>query len=1096
MRSKLLNSKVIFSVLLAAGMVLEPFAVYADANINGADDAAFTCSSAVNVMDCINQTQSPSVQQQSAGNLKTAIPVSSQTFGFTGPVSFNVRYDQDLSWILDAGYAQSFGNRAAVALKASAGQNELRGNGTIGFAISPKQQIKFTYEYLTQNLPFDYAAGTVNEWVSQNAYGAAYRYMLGNSILQGVELSGSYTKANSKDLSEINLKDSEQIDQRRIAGGQQKNGLASVILTPFKNTILKVGAGYSASSFDTQWASNQAQSTIAYNVEATHLLTPKTLISTSVNNTSTNRAHTVKVSRILPGNIEGNISGQYNVSHVEGIESNASVTAGLSYPAPKTYSNMFAGGIGDLKAWVSQPVIYNNRVLAIAEEQLLSTSISASTSSIPLATVGAGAVLNPVDLKPYFTFNPKTFSRIDYTIGSIIKKNDPTVTFQPSYLNLQLVPSASDSYDATLQSSSGGMPASAMQPGQYTLTVNASGIRNGVQVGAAKITMDINVTSNPALPAPSWKANSSLTPGIVGSPYPGTDLLTLVTDNSGLPSPGDQYTFNIQDNPSWITLDSPNGHTLIANNNQKIPPLAANPTPIKIKVTSRVSGRDITGGKPDPQGYSTFNISISNTGTAPVWKNDADTLPNPVLSQDYATKNPSFSLSQYVAKSGTESTTMDYACVSPKSCLTSNQLQPLPVNGMWLNRANGVVSGTPSDPNQLNLANTFQVTVTNSAQIASNPPHNFTMTLSTNDSLKAPTWVTGKTTYPTAYVKQTYSADLNGYFQSQNSPDEKLTYVLKSNDPTCDWLGIASDGHTLANKNGAVPSVAITDCKIAITATSTWSNKSYTQDKIPLPVSGEAPVWNPDKKVLPAVTYGKTVNPEIDLKPLVTDNIPGDTFKFSIVPVNGNKLPSGLTLDSSGTIKGQPNTINEIDSSGTGANPITVTIRATSNSKDNYYADNDLKIDVLPNGSLLWNVTYKSMPMGYVSQPYVDTAHPSLDLNTVIGSDITDGGGGKDSLYNYDPKSLSFNSCNGNTFALTQTGILTGNPISPTTTCTISFKVSSKATGTSKSATSLPITIMQDILWNTSQLWTGKGHAVPRYMDNAAGGFDDGSHFR
>ena len=200
MRSKLLNSKLILSVLLAAGMVLEPFAVFADANINGADDAAFTCSSAINVMDCINQTQSPSVQQQSVGNLKTAIPVSNQTFGFTGPVSFNVRYDQDLSWILDAGYAQSFGNRAAVALKASAGQNELRGNGTIGFALSPKQQIKFTYEYLTQNLPFDYAAGTVNEWVSQNAYGAAYRYMLGNSILQGVELSGSYTKANSKDL--------------------------------------------------------------------------------------------------------------------------------------------------------------------------------------------------------------------------------------------------------------------------------------------------------------------------------------------------------------------------------------------------------------------------------------------------------------------------------------------------------------------------------------------------------------------------------------------------------------------------------------------------------------------------------------------------------------------------------------------------------------------------------------------------------------------------------------------------------------------------------------------------------------------------------
>ena len=108
MVSKLLNSKIIFSVLMAGAMVVEPFAVYADANINGADDAAFTCSSAINVMDCINQTQGPSVQQQSAGNLKTAIPVSNQTFGLTGPVSFNVRYDQDLSCILDAGLRPEF----------------------------------------------------------------------------------------------------------------------------------------------------------------------------------------------------------------------------------------------------------------------------------------------------------------------------------------------------------------------------------------------------------------------------------------------------------------------------------------------------------------------------------------------------------------------------------------------------------------------------------------------------------------------------------------------------------------------------------------------------------------------------------------------------------------------------------------------------------------------------------------------------------------------------------------------------------------------------------------------------------------------------
>ena len=607
-----------------------------------------------------------------------------------------------------------------------------------------------------------------------------------------------------------------------------------------------------------------------------------------------------------------------------------------------------------------------------------------------------------------------------------------------------------------------------------------------MQVGSANTTMDINVTSNPALRAPSWKDNASLTPGSVGSAYSTTDLLTLVTDNSNLPSPGDQYTFTIKNNPSWITLDSPSGHTLISNNKEKIPSSAANPTPIKIKATSLVSGNDITGGNPDKDGYSTFNIAISNTGSAPVWKNDADTLPNPVLSQEYATKN--LSLFQYVAKSGTDSTTMDYACVT---CVTSpgNPLQPLPVNGMWLNRANGIVSGAPSDPNQLNQAKTFQVTVTNSAQIPSSP-HTFTLTLSPNDTLKAPAWSPGKTTYPPAYAQQAYSADLNDYFQSQNSPNEKLTYVLNSNDPTCDWLGIASDGHTLTNKNG-IPSIPIADCKIKITATSTWSNKSFTQDKIPLTVSGEAPIWK--TKVLPDVTYGKTVSPVIDLNPLVTDNNPGETFVFSLQgKQNGtDKLPSGLILDvNSGTISGQPNKILEIDSSGKQANPITVTIRATSKNNANYWAENDLKIDVLPNGNLSWDFNPKepSMPTGTVNVPYVDTAHPSLDLNTLFKSTITG-----DILYNYNSLSVD---CNNNSFNLTTDGILTSNGPQqgklayPTTACKISFNVSSKATGTQKPATASPFTIMQDVLWNTSQLWTGKGHSVPRYMDkNSAGDY-------
>ena len=356
-------------------------------------------------------------------------------------------------------------NMPPGALKVSAGPNEYRGNGTIGFNITPKQQIKLTYEYLMQNLPFDYTAGTINEWVSQNAYGAAYRYLLGNSILQSLELSGSYTKANSKELKDVYVYDPNgnvtDVDYRRIAGGQQTTGMASVVLTPMKNTLLKVGAGYSASSFDTQWASNQATSTIAYNVEASHLVTPKTLVSASVNNTATNQAHTVKISQILPGNLEGNVTGQYNVSHVDGMANNGNVTVGLSYPAPKTYSNLFSGGIGDLKAWVQQPVIYNTRVLAIAEE--LVTKVGIQTSPMPTQNIPVNTTMTSLSTKAYFTFDPRSYDRIDYSIQSITDKNNNAVN-----VDLKIKIQNDDAYTATI-SSTDKMPACGLYPARFTI---------------------------------------------------------------------------------------------------------------------------------------------------------------------------------------------------------------------------------------------------------------------------------------------------------------------------------------------------------------------------------------------------------------------------------------------------------------------------------------------------------------------------------------------------------------------------------------------------------------------------------------------------
>ncbi len=307
------------------------------------DDAAFTCASAVNVMDCIKQTGTGTVTEANV----TSVPINSQALGFTGPLSVGIRYDNYLAWIMDVGYSQEFYNSAA-AFKLSAGLNERRANVTLGYSITPKQQIKLTYEYLAQNLPFDYASGTVNQWVNQNALGGSYRYVLDNGIVRAFELYGDYTKASSKDLSDVEMYTDNvltQINYRRIAGGTQIDTGGSVTLTPFKGTILKVGAGYSSLSFDTKWEDNDASAVLAYNAELSQLLTPKTLVSAGIGTTASGSTYTTKVSQILPWSLEGALIGQYTAT-TNDIPGSTAVTASLSYPAPKTYTNVFATGMG------------------------------------------------------------------------------------------------------------------------------------------------------------------------------------------------------------------------------------------------------------------------------------------------------------------------------------------------------------------------------------------------------------------------------------------------------------------------------------------------------------------------------------------------------------------------------------------------------------------------------------------------------------------------------------------------------------------------------------------------------------------------------
>ena len=708
-------------------------------------------------------------------------------------------------------------------------------------------------------------------------------------------------------------------DQRRIAGGQQTNGLASVILTPFKNTILKVGAGYSASSFDTQWAPNQAQSTIAYAVEATQLLTPKTLISTSVNNTSTNRAHTVKISRILPGNIEGNITGQYNVSHVDGIESNANVTAGLSYPAPKTYSNMFAGGIGDLKSWVQQPVIYNARVLAIAEEKILTAGISlkGQIPTSPMPVNDNFQQLYTIKTDEFFSYDKQVYSSMVYTIKTY-QADGKT----PATLNLQMSPL--DNYNYTITSSA-PMPINALVNGEttkYMAVITAEGKRGGQTVTTVNSSpFEVDVTQNSKMPSANWTGNTALTStspsatnyksGSLDTYVKGLDGETFtytVVEGSQQPAPTDpSYKLKISDG-KYVTAD-------------KIPNTFTGAS-VKITAISQASNNSVVIPN-TKQTEQTFTIALNKnlvlpkaTGVAP---------PGAIQGLDYpeTTLNPYLNNALYLTQTSNGQKSVDDILdftLSPKGdgndCgdwLSFEKQNP----GQYGNP--GIIYNSKPVPAPVPGKTSCNLTFSVHSNLA-NADTTITLPVSLRTpDYKQPTWVPNKN-LPNVNSNSPYMLKLNPYNTTETSDGAYLTKTFNTDSgqdieaPAEELTGFSASSISCSGNVNAKDSFVITDDGLL-----------KSQGNLPSSANGTCTV----KPVFNSKVLGKTISntPSAsftinDSTPQWVSNSPLTEIPYTgsngtyLVPVRSNLQPGSQDA----TLK-DPVTIASLPGGG-GAKPI------------------------------------------------------------------------------------------------------------------------------------------------------------------------------
>lgn len=428
-----------------------------------------------------------------------ALPLNSDLLGWSGPVKAALRYDSELSWIVGLDYVQMLSESVGISIKTGLGPRERRANITAGFAITPNQQIKATYEYLAQDLDFNFTTGTTREWVDQNAFGAAYQYLLRNEILHSIELSGYTVRANSKNLSDVvynvqtagNETTSYDVNYRRIAGGTENTVEAALKMLLTKHTSLTVGGGYSSLSYDTQYEDNQAKKTIAYQTHLTHLLSDKFKLMTGIDSTASGTTQTAELRHIF-NNIELSLKGEHMSS--DSLPSSNSMTVGISYPAPKAYSVEPFGNMLELKNWLEKPVVYKARVLAIKDEKVIHVLPTSDDFVQTIYTGPTGLTpditkIVPIPMLAMFTFQDPGLT-INYTCQVTA---GPSMGDCGTLLNLAVgTPPGSST---TQLFSTASVPSTAASSSTaYTVIITATATRPGLQnpiVETGKLTLNV-----------------------------------------------------------------------------------------------------------------------------------------------------------------------------------------------------------------------------------------------------------------------------------------------------------------------------------------------------------------------------------------------------------------------------------------------------------------------------------------------------------------------------------------------------------------------------------------------------------------------------
>ena len=311
--------------------------------------------------------------------------LSSSDFGVAGPLSF--RYSHE-DWFGDSWgikYTQRFGDVFAGSALVESGPDTSRLGATIGFRLFENGFAKASAEKLSQELPFHFSTGDINQKMHQNAYGARYQHIFDNEFLRGIDFGGYYANTPNKWLDPIIFKKQlgeKWIHERHIAGATSKGLDAGVDLAVTGTTGLTGHVYHDVVKYNTRLdkcygkckaRKNYDGNGIGVSLGVTQIVTDKVKFVVEGEKRKLYDTYQATVSWVPPVlstlGLELSLIGK----HVRGYNQTPNTDEvlfdiGFHFDKIGSYKLPSLMASKDLNAWTSEPAVYMQRVLAVSEE--------------------------------------------------------------------------------------------------------------------------------------------------------------------------------------------------------------------------------------------------------------------------------------------------------------------------------------------------------------------------------------------------------------------------------------------------------------------------------------------------------------------------------------------------------------------------------------------------------------------------------------------------------------------------------------------------------------------------------------------------------